>query len=209
MKPWLNDPAAIMRRSFAMIEAEVDLTILPEAIRPIAARVIHACGMPDVIDDLVIDDRLPAAVGKALRESRPVLCDAEMTRAGLIRRLLPHGVEVVCTLNDPETARLAKERGITRSAAAVERWRERLNGAVCVIGNAPTALFTLLRLLEEGAPMPAAIIAFPVGFIGAAESKQALIEAAPCPIATVKGRRGGAGMAAAAFNAIIAGTRTP
>ena len=209
MNEYLNDPAAIMRRSFAMIEAEVDLSILPEAVRPIAARIIHACGMPDVIDDLVIDERLPAAVGKALQDGRPVLCDAEMTRAGLIRRLLPDGVEVVCTLNDPATARLAKKRGITRSAAAVERWLDELEGAVCVIGNAPTALFTLLRLLEEGAPTPAAIIAFPVGFIGAAESKRALIGAAPCPIATLKGRRGGAGMAAAAFNAVIAGTRTP
>ena len=209
MTEYLNDPAAIMRRSFAMIEAEVDFDGWPEPLRPIAARVIHACGMPDVIDDLVIDERLPAAVKEALRDGRPVLCDAEMTRAGLIRRLLPAGVDVICTLNEPETAHLARARGITRSAAAAERWRDRLEGAVCVIGNAPTALFTLLRLLEEGAPMPAAIIAFPVGFIGAAESKRALIEAAPCPIATLRGRRGGAGMAAAAFNAIIAGTRTP
>ena len=200
---FLNDPAEIYRRSFAAIEAEVDLSALPRDVHAIATRVIHSCGMTGIAPLLRIDPELPEAVLAALAAERPVLCDVEMVRCGIIRRLLPKGVEVICKINDEEAIERAERLSVTRSAAATALWRPMLEGAVCVIGNAPTALFTLMEMIDNGAPPPAAIIAFPVGFVGAEESKDEL-DANPrgAKIATLLGRQGGAGMAAAAFNAI-------
>jgi precorrin-8X/cobalt-precorrin-8 methylmutase len=202
---YLRDPAAIYAQSFATIEAEADLAHLPLSLRDVAIRMIHACGMPDLAADIVGDPGLVDAVRAALRDSEPVLCDCEMVRAGIARRNLPADNDLILTLNDTEVPELAKRLGTTRSAAAVELWRNRLDGAVVVIGNAPTALFHLLELLESGAPPPAAIIATPVGFVGAAESKALLAERAPVPFVTVAGRRGGSAIASAAFNAIARG----
>ncbi len=201
---FINDPDEIYRLSFSRIMEEVDLSALPEDIRSIVLRVIHACGMPDIAEDLRIDLSLPEAVHGALEAKRPVLVDVTMVACGLARRLLPEGVEVICRINDAETIERARRLKVTRAAAATALWREHLEGAVCIIGNAPTALFTLLEMIDAGAPKPAAIIAFPVGFVGAAESK-AELDGNPrgIPIATLLGRRGGAGMAAAAFNAIL------
>jgi precorrin-8X/cobalt-precorrin-8 methylmutase len=202
---FLNDPGEIYRRSFAAIEEEVDLSALPEEVRRIVLRVIHACGMPDIAEDLRIDPELPGAVRGAVRAGRPVFVDVRMVECGIIRRYLPQGAEIRCHIDDPETHERARRLGVTRAAAATALWRADLAGSVCVIGNAPTALFTLLEMLDNGAPAPAAIIAFPVGFVGAAESK-AELDRNPrgARIATLLGRRGGAGMAAAAFNAIMA-----
>lgn len=204
----LTDPDEIYRASFAAIRREVDLSSLPEKVEPLALRLIHASGMTDILPDLVVDPRLPGAVRAALSAGKAILCDCETVKAALIRRFLPEGCEVVCTLNDPAAAEIGRTRGITRSAAAVELWRSRLDGAVVVIGNAPTALYALLDLIDAGVPRPAAVIAFPVGFIGAAESKARLIaDPRDIPIATLKGRRGGSAMAAACLNAVFA--RTP
>ncbi|WP_159709979.1 precorrin-8X methylmutase [Geminicoccus flavidas] len=204
MSDWLKDPAEIYRRSFATIRAEAALDRLPEPVRPLAVRMIHACGMTDLVADLRSDGDPAGAVRAALAGRAPVLVDARMVAAGILARHLPDGVEVRCGLEDPRLADLAQAAGTTRSARLVTSWRERLHGAVVVIGNAPTALFQLLDELREGAGRPAAIIATPVGFIGAAESKQALVEAElGIPYVTVLGRRGGSAMAAAALNACL------
>jgi precorrin-8X/cobalt-precorrin-8 methylmutase len=203
---YLRDPAAIYAQSFATIEAEADLSALPLALRDAAIRMIHACGMVDLCPDIEGDPLLPDAVRAALRAGEPVLCDCEMVRAGIIRRHLPLDNALLVTLNDAEVPALAQRLGTTRSAAAVELWRDRLEGAVVVMGNAPTALFHLLELLDAGAARPAAIIAAPVGFVGAAESKAALAASAHAvPFLTVHGRRGGSAIASAAFNAIARG----
>lgn len=203
---YLRDPDAIYQQSFATIAAEADLARLPEALRGVAARMIHASGMIDLVDDIAADPRAPGAVADALAAGAPVLCDCEMVRAGVIRRLLPAGNELVLTLNQPDVPGLAERLGTTRSAAAVDLWRERLAGAVVLIGNAPTALFHLLELLAGGAARPAAIIATPVGFVGAAESKAVLVQDAHgVPYITVRGRRGGSAIAAAALNAVAKG----
>jgi len=201
----LMDPDAIYRQSFATIRGEVDLAGLPAAVRPLALRLIHACGMTDILADLVIDAALPAAVQAALAAGALILADCEMVKAAIIGRFLPAGACVLCSLNDPAAAEIGRAKSITRSAAAVELWQPNLAGAVVVVGNAPTALFALLDLIDAGGPKPAAIIAFPVGFVGAVESK-AELAANPraIPIATLKGRRGGSAMAAACFNAIFA-----
>jgi len=201
----LMDPDAIYRQSFATIRGEVDLSGLAPAVQPLALRVIHASGMTDVLADLVIDPALPEAVRGALAGGGAIFADCEAVKAAVIQRFLPNGATVTCTLNEKAAAEIGRDKGITRSAAAVELWRPRLDGAVAVIGNAPTALFALLDLIDAGAGKPAAIIAFPVGFVGAAESK-AELAAHPrgIPIATLKGRRGGSAMAAACFNAIFA-----
>jgi precorrin-8X/cobalt-precorrin-8 methylmutase len=201
----LMDPDAIYRQSFATIRGEVDLSGLPAAVRPLALRLIHACGMTDILADLVIDAGLPEAVRAGLAAGAPILADCEMVKAAISRRFLPAGAAVTCTLNAPAAAAIGKANTITRSAAAVDLWRPHLAGAVVVIGNAPTALFALIDLIDAGGPRPAAIIAFPVGFVGAVESK-AELAANPraIPIATLKGRRGGSAMAAACFNAIFA-----
>lgn len=206
MSDWLKDPAEIYRRSFATIRAEARLELMPEPIRPIATRMIHACGMVDLLDDLRSQGDVAGAVASALGSSRPILVDAKMVAAGFLADRLPSDIRIICGLEDPTLAKAATALATTRSAALVTRWRPHLEGAVVVIGNAPTALFQLLQELADGAPRPAAIIATPVGFVGAVESKQALVEAGlDLPYVTVLGRRGGSAMAAAALNACLVG----
>lgn len=204
MFDYLRDPAEIYRRSFATLRAEADLSTLPAGLAPLAERLIHACGMPEILPRLAWGGD-PATAGRAaLAKGAPVLVDAEMVGAGIMKARLPAGNPVICTLNDPRTPGMAKRAATTRSAAAVELWADHLDGAVAVFGNAPTALFRLLELLAEGAPKPALILGFPVGFIGAAESKQALAEhAGEVPFVTLHGRLGGSAMAAAALNALL------
>ncbi|MEO5376101.1 MAG: precorrin-8X methylmutase [Alphaproteobacteria bacterium] len=197
-----RDPAAIYAASFAAIRAETNLSSLPEDLWPVAIRLVHACGMPDLVADLAFAADVAPAARAALARGAPILVDAEMVAHGIIRGRLRDNA-VVCTLNDPSVPDLARRLGTTRSAAAVDLWRDRLEGAVVAIGNAPTALFRLLELLAGGAPRPAAILGFPVGFIGAAESKESLIHHADgIPYLTLKGRRGGSALAAAAVNAL-------
>lgn len=202
MSDYLRDPAAIYQRSFEIIRAEADFSILPADAEPIATRVIHACGMPDIARDLRISPDFVSAARRALEGGAPVLVDAEMVRHGIIDKK----ASVICTLNDPRAREIGVATGTTRSAAAVALWREQLPGAVVVIGNAPTALFALLEMIDAGAPKPAAIIGFPVGFVGAVESKDAL-HADPRGIAyaTLLGRKGGSAMAAAVVNALTRG----
>ena len=200
---YLRDPAAIYRRSFALVREATSLERVPEDDAALVLRLVHACAMPEIVEDIALSGPVVTAGRDALAKGAPVLVDCEMLAAGVTRRLLPAGNRVMCTLNDAGVAEAARAQGATRSAAAVERWLPELSGAVVAIGNAPTALFRLLELLAEGAPRPAAILAFPVGFVGAAESKQALIGAGlDIPFATLKGRRGGSAMAAAAVNAL-------
>jgi precorrin-8X/cobalt-precorrin-8 methylmutase len=200
---YLRDPDAIYAQSFATIRAEADLAHLPPELHDAAIRMIHACGMVDLAADIAGDPAMVSATQTALRAGAPILCDCEMVRSGIIERLLPGANARVVTLNEPAVPALAKSLGTTRSAAAIELWRDRLEGAVVVIGNAPTALFHLLELLDMGGPKPAAIIAAPVGFVGAAESKALLAEnRSGVPFLTVLGRRGGSAIASAAFNAI-------
>ena len=203
---YLREPTAIYARSFAIIEAEAGaaLEALPAALRPLARRLIHASGMIDIVRDLAWSGPVAEAAQATLAASRPILCDVQMVKAGIIRARLPEGVELCCTLDDPAVPGVARTLATTRSAAAVELWRERLAGAVVVIGNAPTALFHLLERLTEWPERPAAIFALPVGFVGAVESKEALIAAGlAVPWLTLRGRRGGSAMAAAAVNALV------
>jgi len=205
-QPYLRDPDAIYARSFATIRAEADLSHLSPALHDVAIRMIHACGMVDLAADIVGSPDIVAAVMQSLGKGGAILCDCEMVRAGIIRRTLPLDTDLIVTLNDPAVPDLAKSLGTTRSAAAVELWRPRLENSIAVIGNAPTALFHLIEMLEAGAPRPAAIIAAPVGFVGAAESKALLVASGfPIPFVTVTGRRGGSAIASAAFNAISKG----
>jgi precorrin-8X/cobalt-precorrin-8 methylmutase len=206
VKDYLRDPAEIYRQSFATIRATADLSRLPASTYSIAERVIHSCGMPDIVGDLRLAADLPEAIAHALRQGKPIFTDSEMVRHGIIARMLPANVEIVCTLNDVKARELGLARQITRSAAAVSLWLPRLAGSVVVIGNAPTALFALLEALDSGAEKPAAIVGFPVGFIGAAESKDELA-ANPrgIPFATLLGRRGGSAMASSVVNAVTAG----
>jgi precorrin-8X/cobalt-precorrin-8 methylmutase len=198
-----KDGAAIYRRSFAIIRAEADLAGLADDEARVAVRMIHACGMTDLVRDLVFSPGAVAGARAALRAGAPILCDVQMVASGVTRRRLPAGNEVVCTLSDPAVPALAEELGTTRSAAAMELWRDRLEGSVVAVGNAPTSLFRLLEMIEAGAPRPAAVIGVPVGFVGAAESKDALAaHASGVPHVVVRGRRGGSAMAAAAVNAI-------
>ncbi|MBF0394261.1 MAG: precorrin-8X methylmutase [Alphaproteobacteria bacterium] len=194
---WLRDPQAIYAQSFATIRREVDLDALPDDLRGLVTRVVHACGMTDIVEDLRFSPQAGAAGRAALAAGAPILADCEMVAHGIIRRRL-NGNPVICTLNDPAVAEMAKRMGTTRSAAALELWRPHLDGAVVAIGNAPTALFHLLAM--EGA-RPALVLGFPVGFVGAAESKDALA-ASDLPHVTLLGRRGGSAMAAAAVNAL-------
>ncbi|OMI34904.1 precorrin-8X methylmutase CbiC/CobH [Streptomyces sparsogenes DSM 40356] len=198
-----KDGAAIYRASFATIRAEADLDGLPADVSQVAVRMIHACGMVDLVQDLAYTPGVVARARAALRSGAPVLCDAHMVASGVTRKRLPADNEVLCTLSDPSVPELARRMGTTRSAAALELWRDRLEGAVVAIGNAPTALFRLLEMIEQGAPRPAAVIGVPVGFIGAAESKEALAgHPAALDHLVVRGRRGGSAIAAAAVNAI-------
>ncbi|MEO3825499.1 precorrin-8X methylmutase [Actinomadura sp. B10D3] len=201
MIDYVRDGAEIYRRSFATIRAEADLSGLPDGVARVAVRMIHACGMTDLVEDLVWSPGVVERARSALLDGAPVLCDARMVAAGVTRPRLPAGNEVVCTLGEPGVPELAARLGTTRSAAALELWRDRLDGAVVAIGNAPTALFRLLEMVEEGAGRPAAVIGVPVGFIGAAESKEALAASGLDHLA-VRGRRGGSAMTAAAVNAI-------
>jgi precorrin-8X/cobalt-precorrin-8 methylmutase len=200
---YLRDGKEIYRRSFATIRAEAGLDGLPADVAQVVVRMIHACGMVDLTADVRFSAGVVAAARAALRAGAPVLCDTTMVATGITRRRLPAGNEVVCTLSDPRVADLAADLGTTRTAAALELWRDRLGGAVVAVGNAPTALFRLLELIEDGADRPAAVLGLPVGFVGAAESKQALA-AHPSRLEhlIVRGRRGGSAMAVAAVNAI-------
>ena len=198
---YVRDGDEIYRRSFATIRAEADLSGLPPDVAQVVVRMIHACGQVDLVDDLGYSPGVVAAGRAALRDGAPILCDAQMVASGITRARLPAGNDVVCTLRDPRVPALAAELGTTRSAAALELWRDRLDGAVVAIGNAPTALFHLLDMIDAGAPRPAAVIGIPVGFIGAAESKDALAATALEHL-VVRGRRGGSAITAAAVNAL-------
>jgi precorrin-8X/cobalt-precorrin-8 methylmutase len=200
---YIHDGNAIYERSFAIIRAEADLSRFSDAEADVAVRMIHACGLAEATQHIVFSENFVGAARQALLAGAPVLCDAEMVSRGVTRARLPANNEVICTLSDPRTAEIAKEIGNTRSAAAMRLWGERLKGAVVAIGNAPTALFYLLEMLRDGAPKPAAIIGMPVGFVGAAESKEALAENTfGIPFAIVRGRMGGSAIAAAAVNAL-------
>jgi precorrin-8X/cobalt-precorrin-8 methylmutase len=200
---YVRDGAEIYRRSFATIRAEADLARFPADVSRVVVRMIHACGMVDLVSDVDHSPNVVRDARAALLAGAPILCDAQMVAAGVTRRRLPADNEVVCTLSDPRVPGLAAEMGNTRSAAALELWRDRLDGAVVAIGNAPTALFHLLDLIAAGAPRPAAVLGVPVGFIGAAESKDALADNdLGVEYLVVRGRRGGSAMTAAAINAI-------
>jgi precorrin-8X/cobalt-precorrin-8 methylmutase len=192
----------IYQRSFAIIRAESDLDRFAPEEERVAVRAIHACGTPDLAADLVFSPGAAKAGIEALLKGRPILCDSQMVSHGVTRARLPANNEVICTLSEPETARLAMSLQTTRSAAAIDLWLDRLAGAVVAIGNAPTALFRLLELLDRGAPPPACVIGMPVGFVGAAESKEALIAFGRVPYIVVRGRRGGSAIAAATVNAL-------
>ncbi|OXM62768.1 precorrin-8X methylmutase [Amycolatopsis vastitatis] len=202
MIDYLRDGAEIYRHSFATIREEADLAILPDDVAGLAVRMIHACGMVDLVDDVRYTLDVVESGRAALEAGAPILCDAQMIASGVTRRRLPADNEVLCTLSDPSVPGLAERRGTTRSAAALELWRDKLPGSVVAIGNAPTALFRLLEILDEGVGAPAAIIGVPVGFVGAAESKVELAKRAPAPYLVVHGRRGGSAMAVAAINAL-------
>ncbi|MBM6580189.1 precorrin-8X methylmutase [Microvirga sp. BT689] len=201
-RDYIREGAEIYRRSFAIIRSEADLSRFSGTAERVVVRMIHACGMTDLPRDIDLSPDFAEAAEAALRRGAPILCDAKMVANGITRARLPANNEVICTLDDPRVPALATELGNTRSAAAMKLWRERLEGALVVFGNAPTALFHLLELLDAGAPKPAAVIGIPVGFIGAAESKEALARDGRVPYLVVHGRRGGSAMAAAAVNAL-------
>jgi precorrin-8X/cobalt-precorrin-8 methylmutase len=203
---YLRDPAAIYERSFALIEAEADLARFPAELRPVAMRLAHAAGDTAILADLLWSENAAAMGRSALASGAPVLVDSRMVAAGIIGGRLPGKTDIVCTLGDPKTAELAQTLKTTRSAAAVELWRPLLGGAVVAIGNAPTALFHLLETIASGAAKPALVLGFPVGFVGAAESKAALAAfGGGLDFIALRGRRGGSALAAAAVNA-LAGT---
>lgn len=199
---YIQDGAAIYERSFAIIRTEADLARFEGAAERVVVRMIHACGMTDLPRDVEMSAGFAEVAQVALRAGAPILCDAKMVANGVTRARLPAGNAVLCTLDDPQVPALAAQMGTTRSAAAMELWKPRLAGSVVVIGNAPTSLFRLLEMLDAGTPKPAAVIGIPVGFVGAAESKQALAQDGRVPFLVVHGRRGGSAMAAAAVNAL-------
>ncbi|WP_026732671.1 precorrin-8X methylmutase [Fischerella sp. PCC 9605] len=200
---YIRDGNEIYRQSFAIIRSEANLSVLAPDVANVAVRLIHACGMIDIVDDLVASPTVVVSGRTALAAGAAILCDARMVAEGIIRRRLPAENAVICTLNHPNVPEIAQRLGTTRSAAALELWRPNLEGAVVAIGNAPTALFRLLEMLDAGAPKPAAILGFPVGFVGAAESKATLAaDSRGVPFLTLHGRRGGSAIAAAAVNAL-------
>ena len=201
---YLSDPKAIYRQSFATIRREADLSNFTEDIANIAVRLIHACGMTDIVNDIIYSPDAASSACEALKQGAPVLCDARMVAEGIISSRLPANNEVLCWNKHPECAPLANKMGTTLSAAAVEFWRPQLAGAIVVVGNAPTTLFRLLEVLAEGVEPPAVIFGFPVGFVGAAESKELLVNQCreSIPFMTLSGRRGGSAIAAAAVNAV-------
>ncbi|HML29931.1 MAG TPA: precorrin-8X methylmutase [Hyphomicrobium sp.] len=202
VQDYIRDGAAIYARSFAIIRAEADLSGLSPVEERVAVRIIHACGMVEVVKDILMSPTFARDAEAALKAGAPILCDSMMVADGITRARLPANNAVVCTLRDPCVPQIAAEIGNTRTAAAMELWRPQLAGSVVVVGNAPTALFRLLEMLDKGAPRPAAVIGMPVGFVGAAESKDALAADRRVPFAIVKGRKGGSAMAAAAVNAL-------
>ena len=201
---YLRDPKEIYRQSFSTIRREADLSNFPEDIANIAVRLIHACGMTDIVNDIIYSPDAASSAREALKQGAPVLCDARMVAEGIISSRLPANNEVLCWNKYPECAPLANKMGTTLSAAAVEFWRPQLAGAIVVVGNAPTTLFRLLEVLAEGVEPPAVIFGFPVGFVGAAESKELLVNKCrkSIPFMTLSGRRGGSAIAAAAVNAV-------
>ena len=201
-RDYIRDGDEIYRRSFAMIRAEADLSRFTPAEERVAVRIIHACGMPEAAHDIAFHPDFAPAASQALNSGAPIFCDSKMVANGITRPRLPARNEIVCALDHPDVQGLAARLGNTRTAAALELWRPRLKGSVVAIGNAPTALFRLLEILDEGAELPAAIVGMPVGFVGAAESKEALIEDGRVPYAVVRGRKGGSAMAVAALNAV-------
>jgi precorrin-8X/cobalt-precorrin-8 methylmutase len=202
LRSYIRDGAEIYQNSFAIIRAETNLSRFKGNEEKVVVRIVHACGMVDIADDIVMSKTFASSASEALMRGAPVLCDAKMVAHGITRSRLPRNNEIICTLDDPTVAGLAAAHGNTRSAVALELWRPHLAGAVVAIGNAPTALFRLLEMFDEGAPLPAAIIGVPVGFVGAAESKEALAAQARVPFLVVRGRRGGSAMAVAAVNAL-------
>jgi precorrin-8X/cobalt-precorrin-8 methylmutase len=203
MIAYLRDGTAIYRQSFAIIRAEADLARFSDAEADVAVRMLHSCGMVEIAKDIVFSDGVISAARQALHAGAAIICDSEMVSHGVTRARLPGNNAVICTLRDPTVPLLAEKLGTTRSAAALELWRGRLEGAIVAIGNAPTSLFRLLEMLDEGAPRPAAILGIPVGFVGAAESKEALIaDPRGVPFIAVRGRAGGSAMAAAAVNGL-------
>ncbi|MCS7481229.1 precorrin-8X methylmutase [Umezawaea endophytica] len=203
MTSYIQDGAEIYRRSFATIRAEADLGGLPADVSRVAVRMIHACGMVDLVQDIGYSPNVVADARAALLAGAPILCDATMVASGITRRRLPADNEVLCTLGDKRVAHLAARLETTRSAAAMELWRDHLEGSVVAIGNAPTSLFRLLEMIDAGAPKPAAVLGIPVGFIGAVESKEALAaNELGLEYLVVRGRRGGSAITAAAVNAI-------
>ncbi|POR44746.1 precorrin-8X methylmutase [Methylobacterium sp. V23] len=199
---YLRDGGAIYARSFAMIRAEADLARFQGTAERVVVRMIHACGMTDLPRDVEASPDFAQAGEAALKAGAPILCDVRMVADGVTRTRLPADNRVICTLSDPRVPDLAAAMNTTRSAAAMELWREHLPGSVVAVGNAPTSLFRLLELLDEGVPPPAAVIGIPVGFVGAAESKEALARDGRVPFIVVHGRRGGSAMTAAAINAL-------
>lgn len=199
---YIRDGAEIYRRSFAIIRSEADLARFSPEEEKVAVRVIHAAGMVEVAADLAFGPGAVAAAKAALEAGAPVICDSRMVANGITRARLPASNDVICTLDDPSVPTLALTIGNTRTAAAMMLWGERLKGAVVAIGNAPTALFHLFEMLDAGAPRPAAVIGMPVGFVGAAESKEALMADGRVPYIVVRGRKGGSAMAAATVNAL-------
>ncbi|WP_413991840.1 precorrin-8X methylmutase [Labrys okinawensis] len=201
-RDYIRDGAEIYRRSFAMIRAESDLSRFTAEQAPVVVRIIHACGMVEVAADVAMSADLVSSARAALRAGAPILCDSKMVANGVTRARLPADNQVICTLDDPRTPDIAREIGNTRTAAAMELWRNHLGGAVVAIGNAPTALYHLMDMIDKGAPKPAAILGVPVGFVGAAESKDDLKAWAHVPWLIVRGRKGGSAMTAAAINAL-------
>ncbi|GBO53988.1 cobalt-precorrin-8x methylmutase [Pseudanabaena sp. lw0831] len=203
MLDYIRDGNEIYQKSFATIRAEADLSILPQDLEVVAVRLIHACGMTDIVGDLGYSEDVVKIGRAALKNGANILCDAQMVANGVTRKRLPANNPVICTLNEPEVPEIAKTIGNTRSAAAMELWRSHIEGSIVAIGNAPTALFRLLEMLDQGLPKPAVILGFPVGFVGAIESKAALAaNSRGVPFLTIHGRRGGSAMAAAALNAL-------
>ena len=202
MVPYLKDPQAIYERSFAIVREQAVLDEVQEDLREVAVRVIHACGMPDIVSAIDSSPDFASRAIEALRNGAPVLCDCEMVASGITRRFLDAGNEVIVTLNDPEVPARAKAQQTTRSAATVDLWRPWIDGSVIVVGNAPTALFRCLEIIGEEGARPAAIIGCPVGFVGAAESKAALATTKKVPFFAVHGTRGGSAMASAVVNAL-------
>ncbi|MBY8976116.1 precorrin-8X methylmutase [Rhodobacteraceae bacterium NNCM2] len=204
-----RDPAEIYRQSFATVREEAKLDHLPQDLQDVAIRLVHACGMPEITARLAWSDDVVARAREALAAGGPILCDCEAVASMVIRSRLPASNPVICTLNAPETRDIAERIGNTRSAAAVTLWADMLPGAVVAVGNAPTALFHLMELIDGGVPAPAVILGFPVGFVGAAESKAELAARPRAPFLALRGRRGGSALAAAAVNAMAAGLEIP